>query len=78
MILSITRTDEDGPYDLVLEVDYEQGEYVPPYLWGTEIEDHGEVVLTCAWDVDGHVVALTDAEINELEQRIFEKLEMMG
>lgn len=78
MILTILRTDEDGPYDLPVEVHYQIGDSIPPYLWGAHIEDDGVVVITDAWGMDGRVVVLTDAEIANLEQRVAEKLEMMG
>lgn len=77
MILTLTRTDDEGEYDLELEVSYETGATVPPYLWGEALDEASDVLLQCAWDIHGKAVALTDDEIARLEQMIADKLEMM-
>lgn len=81
MILTLTRTDDEGEYDLELEVEYTQERYYPAtgptYSCAGEPACGGEIILTCAWDMDGKAVALTDDEIARLEQMIADKLEMM-
>lgn len=56
-----------------LELDYQIGEDVPPYLWHEELEGNDDVMITGAW-CDGKPFAMTDLEIAEAEDWILGQL----
>jgi hypothetical protein len=69
MIYQLTR--DDLTYDV--ELDYQIGEDVPPYLWHEDLEGNDEVMITGAW-CDGKPFPLTDAEVADAEDWILGQL----